>query len=83
MEWHEREAERVRRRSLEAHERRACRPAARSPEAAAHVSRVYADFCKTYEKAAAEETFKLDPELVAQVADNPKALIHQRQGRVA
>lgn len=31
-------------------------------------------------RAAAEDTFRLDPDLVAQIPDSPKALIHQRKG---
>lgn len=82
MEWHERERERARRQDQMQRDRPAPRP---EPSAAQRerVARLYADFCKGYEKAAAEETFRLDPDLVAQVPDNPKALIHQRQGKAA
>lgn len=47
----------------------------------ARVSAVYADFCRGYEKAAVEDTLKLDPELVALVPDNPKAPARQRMGK--
>ncbi|MHA6684477.1 hypothetical protein [Mesorhizobium sp. A556] len=82
MEWHDRERERAHRQDQMRQDRPAPRP---EPSAAERerVSRIYADFCRGYEKAEAEETFKLDPELVAQVADNPKAQIHQRRGKAA
>lgn len=82
MEWHEREAERIRRQSdfqkfrKEQDEWRPPTEAEKARSAA-----VYAQFCKGYEKAATEDTFKLDPELVAQIPDNPKALVHQRHGK--
>jgi hypothetical protein len=57
--------------------------ARRTPEARARVAAAYSDFCRSYEKQAEEETFKLDPELVALVQDNPKALNRQRIGKDA
>ncbi len=44
----------------------------------ARVAKLYAEFCKGYEKAASEETFKLDPALVALIPDNPKASTFKR-----
>lgn len=82
MEWHERERDRIARREQIQRERIPDRDEP-SPEAKARVSALYADFCKSYQKAAAEDTLRLDPELVAQVADNPKALVHQRRGKAA
>lgn len=54
-----------------------------TPEARARVSKAYAEFCKSYEKQSAEETFRLDPELVAKVPDNPKSMARQRMGKEA
>jgi hypothetical protein len=82
MEWHIRERERIARQEHIRRDRLAPIPEP-SPEAKARVSAVYAEFCKSYEKAAAEDTLKLDPELVAQVPDNPKSPARQRMGRVA
>lgn len=83
MEYPERERERIRRRELEAEAMKSQAGDWREPTASekARVSATYAEFCKGYEKAAAEETFMLDPELVAQIPDNPKVLVRQRQGR--
>ena len=55
-------------------------PVERTPAQVARVKAIYADFCKGYEKATVEDTFRLDPALVAQIPDNPKALIYQRKG---
>ena len=82
MEWHERERDRVARREQIQRERIPARSEP-TPASKARVSALYADFCRGYEKAASEETFRLDPELVAKVADNPKARIHQRHGKAA
>ena len=46
----------------------------------ARQQKIYAEFCKSYEKAAVKETLKLDPELVAQVPDNPKSIARQKMG---
>jgi hypothetical protein len=54
-----------------------------TPDARARVAAVYAKFCAGYDKAAAEDTLKLDPDLVAQVPDNPKSPVHQRMGKAA
>ncbi len=83
MEWHERERERIRRRQRENEDYHRQKTEWRPPtdEEKARAAAVYADFCKGYEKASAEDTLKLDPELVAQIPDNPKALIHQRRGK--
>lgn len=84
MEWHERERLRIARQEQIAKERKQFAPAGEpSPEAKARVSAIYAEFCKGYEKAAAEDTLKLDPELVAQVPDNPKSPARQRMGKAA
>lgn len=83
MEWHHREAERIRRQSDFQQFRKQqdeWRPATEAEKARS--ARVYAEFCQGYEKAAAKDTFKLDPDLVAQIPDNPKAIIHQRKGVV-
>lgn len=79
MEWHERERDRIRRREQIEREMPVHREL--TPEARARVNAIYADFCKGYEKASTEGTFRLDPELVAKIPDNPKALIHQRKGK--
>jgi hypothetical protein len=82
MHWHEREAERIRRAERERSEWERqhgdYRPP--TPEAKARVSKAYARFCEGYEKAAVKETLKLDPELVAQVPDNPKSIARQKMG---
>lgn len=84
MEWHERERLRIARQEQIARERKQFAPVGEpSPEAKARVSAIYAEFCKGYEKAAAEDTLKLDPELVAQVPDNPKSPARQRMGKAA
>ena len=54
-----------------------------SEDAKARVAALYADFCKSYEKTAAEDTLKLDPELVALVPDNPRSPARQRMGKAA
>jgi hypothetical protein len=79
MEWHERERERIVRREQIQRERVPARTEP-SPQAKARVARAYDEFCQGYEKAATEETFRLDPELVAQVADNPKSIARKRMG---
>lgn len=45
----------------------------RSPDDLARAKRVYDDFCAGYEKQAVAFVPTLDPDLVAQVPDNPKA----------
>lgn len=80
MEWHVSMRDRIAHREKLEREK----PPAWSeptPEAKARVAALYADFCKSYEKQAEQETFKLDPELVAQVPDNPKSLARQRMGK--
>lgn len=82
MEWHHKEADRIRRQSDFQNFRKeeaAWKPATEDEKARS--ARLYAEFCKGYEKAKATDTFKLDPELVAQIPDNPKAMVHQRHGR--
>lgn len=83
MEFHERERERIRRRQRENEEHVRQKADWKEPttEEKARAATTYAEFCKGYEKAAAEDTLTLDPELVAQIPDNPKSLIHQRQGK--
>lgn len=82
MEWHVRERERIARREQQERGRREHAPKGEpSPEAKARVAALYADFCKSYEKLAAEDTLKLDPALVALVPDNPKAIARQRMGK--
>jgi hypothetical protein len=82
MHWHEREAERIRRAERERSEWERQHGDYRPPTEAerAKQQKVYAEFCKGYEKAAAKETLKLDPELVAQVPDNPKSIARQKMG---
>lgn len=83
MRWHEREAENIRRQEREnaewkrTHGRWQSSP---TPEARARVAALYAEFCAGYEKPDDWEC-KLDPELVAQVPDNPKSLARQRMGK--
>ena len=81
MQWHEREAERIRRRQRENAEWQRIHGDWRPPTEAekARTSAVYAKFCEAYEKPA-HESPKLDPELVAKVPDNPKLLARQRMG---
>jgi hypothetical protein len=73
MSWHE-----TRRRIAEREERnRRDLPARRAPithEARARAAQILADFHKTSERAKQEETFVLDPSLVAQIPDNPKTV---------
>lgn len=84
MEPFERERDRIAHREQMERERREFGPVAEpSPEAKARVSAIYAEFCKGYEKAAAEDTLKLDPELVAQIPDNPRSPARQRMGNAA
>lgn len=84
MEWHARERERVARREQMERERRQFGPVPDpSPEAKARVAALYANFCKSYEKASVEDTLVLDPELVALVPDNPKSMARQRAGKAA
>jgi hypothetical protein len=78
MHWHEREAERIRRREQFEADKSDWQPP--TPEAKERVSKAYARFCRGYEKAAVKETLKLDPELVAQVPDNPKSIARQKMG---
>lgn len=81
MEWHEAMRDRIRRqeRSREAFtDGKDWRPP--TSEEKARAAKRYAEFCKGYEKAATTETLRLDPELVAQVPDNPKAMARQRMG---
>lgn len=74
MKPHEDYRERMARRRKIAEEYAAHRPVqARTPEQIARVQRVLADFHASYEKTADAFTPTLDPELVAQVKDNPKA----------
>jgi hypothetical protein len=83
MRWHEREAENIRRQERETAEWKRQHGddwTPPTPEAKARVSKVYAQFCKGYEKAAASETLRLDPALVALVPDNPKSMARQRMG---
>lgn len=83
MEWHENMDMRIRRQERENEEfnRLHGKPwEPDGPEQKARAARLYADFCKGYEQAVTEETFTLDPDLVAKIPDNPKALVHQRQG---
>lgn len=53
-----------------------------TPEEKARVSKIYEEFCKRHEerKNGPVEPLKLDPELVAQLPDNPSALVRQRMG---
>jgi hypothetical protein len=78
MIWHEREADRIRRQEREAENHVDWRPPTEAEKAKAR--QVYAEFCKGYEKAAASETLRLDPALVALVPDNPKSMARQRMG---
>lgn len=80
MEWHVLERERIARQQQIERDRIPPRKEP-APEEKARVAALYADFCASYEKAAAKETPLLDPELVAQVPDNPKALVRQRMGK--
>lgn len=82
MQHHVEMRDRIAHREKLARERIPDRPEP-TPEARARVSKAYAEFCKSYEKAAAEDTFKLDPELVALVPDNPKSFARQRMGKDA
>lgn len=80
MEYHEREALRIRRRERESAEFDAdWQPP--TPDERRRAAQVYAAFCKGYEKAASEDSLKLDPALVAQLPDNPKSLARQRMGK--
>lgn len=80
MEWYREERTRIQRREQNEQERREhARP--QTAEGRARVAEVYAQFCATYEKSSAEDTLKLDPELVAQVPDNPKSLAKTRMGK--
>jgi hypothetical protein len=84
MEFHEMERKRIARREQMERERREHIPTGEpTPEARARVAATYAKFCAGYDKAAAEDTLKLDPELVAQVPNNPKSPVHQRMGKAA
>lgn len=84
MEWHERERQRVVHREQIERERREHAPRGEpSAEAKARVSAAYAKFCEGYQKTKTEEALKLDPELVAQIPDNPKSLAHTRMGKAA
>jgi hypothetical protein len=84
MEFHEMERRRIARREQMERERQEAAPHGEpTPEARARVAATYAKFCAGYDKAAAEDTLKLDPELVAQVPDNPKSPVHQRMGKAA
>lgn len=84
MEWHRAERENIRRRERENAEFNRQHggpwkpPTIQEKERAA---RVYAEFCKGYEKTSAEDTLKLDPELVAQIPDNPKSIAKARMGK--
>ena len=79
MEWHERERDRIRRREESA--KGLGRPVEHSEESKARVAKLYAEFCASYEKREDRFTAVLDPDLVAQVPDNPKSLARQRMGR--
>jgi hypothetical protein len=84
MEFHEMERRRIARREQMERERQEAAPRGEpTPEARARVAAIYAGFCAGYDKASAEDTLKLDPELVAQVPDNPKSPVHQRMGKAA
>jgi hypothetical protein len=86
MEPHERERERIHRRERlrrESAEQGSGDWRPPSQDEKARVAALYAKFCAGYDKASAEDTLKLDPELVAQVPDNPKSPVHQRMGRAA
>lgn len=84
MEWHRQERERIARREQIERERREHAPRGEPyPQAKERVSAAYAEFCKSYEKATSEDTRILDPELVAQVPDNPKSQARTRMGRTA
>lgn len=85
MEPHYREAERVRIREAQARENREFdrTMSARSPEAVARVKSVYEKFCEGYRKEAEVFVPTLDPELVAQVPDNPKAKFHRANSPLA
>lgn len=81
MQWYEREVEKIRR---DERENAAWRHThgdvvKQTPEMRARVAELYAEFRKGYEKPEEYER-KLDPELVALVPDNPKALARQRMG---
>lgn len=80
MAWHVKEQERIAHKERLARDRIAPRQEP-TPEQKARVAAAYADFCKDYEKVAAEDTLRLDPELVAQIPDNPKSLAKTRMGR--
>ena len=51
-----------------------------SAEAKARAAKLYAEFCKAYEPIPGSEPMKLDPELVAQVPDNPNSPARKRMG---
>lgn len=72
MEPHEHERERIWQREKSKFPKDSWEPQQQTPEGRARVARAYAEFCKSYEKPAEETTTILDPELVAQVPDNPK-----------
>lgn len=74
MRPHEEHRERQARRKKLAEEHAAYQTVQnRSPAEIARAKRLYADFCASYEKQADPFIPTLDPELVAQVKDNPKA----------
>lgn len=78
MEWHERRAERERYAKSQAMpDSKRQEP---TPEAKARMAKVYANFCKSYERKPVTEPLKLDPALVAQLPDNPSALVRRRMG---
>lgn len=84
MEPFERERERIAHREQIERERREHAPSGEpTPEAKARVAAIYAKFCAGYETTKAEDTLKLDPELVAQIPDNPKSPARQRMGKAA
>jgi hypothetical protein len=78
MRYHQMEADRIRRQEREAENHFDWKPPTEAEKAKAR--KVYAQFCKGYEKAATEETLMLDPALVALVPDNPKSMARQRMG---
>lgn len=83
MYWHERERERIQReeRIRQENIRQSGNWRPPTPEEKTRAAHVYANFCKGYEKVSAEDTLTLDPELVAQIPDNPKSVARQRMGK--
>ena len=81
MEHHAWERQHIARREQVERERREHAVHEPSPESKARVAAAYARFCERYGKTKAEETLRLDPDLVSQVADNPKSIARQRMGK--